>query len=323
MPSVDVVIPCFNYAHLLPQCVRSVLTQGVEDIRIIIIDNASTDDSAEVARGLAAIDGRIEIICHRENLGSHASFNEGIDLACADYFMILCADDLMAPGALAHGLTVLERSPEVSCVLGKYMKPFVAGDVLALPEHDGRYSLMAGNGFIEMCCRNIKLNLPAHAILVRTSVQKAVGHYRPSVPLLDDVEMALRLALHGSIAELSAPLAITREHTTNISQVMWQDALRSLREHEAVFESFFRHEGRLMPGAATLQRLARRRLAATAYWSAVSHMVRGKPAAAFELFAYCRKLNPTALLLPPLGHLFRTRGSLQRVRAVISEAFGF
>lgn len=322
MPSIDIVIPCYNYAHLLAQCVQSVLIQEVEDLRIIIIDNASTDNSVEVARRLVESDGRIEVVCHQENLGPHASFNEGIDLARADYFAILCADNLLTPGGIAHGLALLERFPEVSCVIGKFMAPCVANEAPPSLEHDGGWRLMSGDRFIEMCCSNIKVNLP-DVILVRTSLQKAVGHYRPSVPLLDDLEMALRLALHGSVAELSAPLAIVREHTTNISQVMWQDALRSLREHETAFESFFGHEGRTMPDAARLQRLVRRRLAATAYWSAVSHLARGKRATSYELLRYCRRLDPAAVLLPPIGHLFRTQGAFRRARAVISEAFGY
>jgi hypothetical protein len=322
MASVDIVIPCCNYAHFLPQCVQSVLNQGVEDVRIIIIDNASTDNSVEVARTLAETDGRIEVICHQANLGSHASFNEGIDLARADYFMILCADDLLTSGALRHGIALLDRFHEVSVVLGRHIAPWVGNGTPALPEHSTGWSLTVGDRLIEMCCRKMKFNLPAHAMLVRTSAQKAVGHYRPSVPLLDDLEMALRLARHGSVAELSAPLAITREHTTNISQVMWQDALRRLQEYETVWDSFFGHEGGTMPNSKKLHRMVRRHLAAAAYWSAASHLVRGKHAASFELFKFGRRLDPISMLLPPIGHLFRTEDTFKRARRVISEVLG-
>lgn len=322
MASVDIIIPCYNYAHFLPQCVQSVLIQGVDDFRIVIIDNASTDNSVEVARRLAETDSRIEVVCHQTNLGSHASFNHGIDLARADYFMILCADDLLTPGALRQGIAILDRFQEVSLVLGKYVAPWVGNDTPALPAHADGWSLMNGDLLIETCCRKMKFNLSAHAMLVRTSAQKAVGHYRPAVPLLDDLEMALRLAHYGSVAELSAPLAMTREHTTNISQVMWQNALRRLQEYETVLESFFGHEGSTMPNAPTLHRMARHHLAATAYWSAVSHLIRGRPSAGFELFKFGCKLDPASMLLPPIGHLFRMEGSFKRAQRVILEALG-
>lgn len=322
MASVDIVIPCYNYAHFLPQCVQSVLVQGVEDVRIVIIDNASTDDSVEVAHRLAATDDRIEAIWHPVNVGSHASFNEGVDLARADYFMILCADDLLMPGALRLGMALLDRFKEVSFVLGKHMAPWVGNDLPTLSAQADGWTLTDGNRLIETCCRKMKFNLTAHAMLVRTSVQKAVGHYRPSVPLLDDLEMALRLARFGSVAELSVPLAITREHTTNISQVMWQDGLRRLQEYETVLESFFAHEGSTMPNAPALHRMVRRHLAAAAYWSALSHLIRGKRAAGAKLFKFGRKLDPASMFLPPIGHLFTADGSLKRARRVILEVLG-
>lgn len=321
MPSLDVIIPCYNYAHFLPQCVQSVLSQEVEDVRIIIIDNASADNSVEVAHQLADADDRVEVVSHLVNLGSHASFNEGIDLASADYFMILCADDLLVPGSVRQGIALLDRFPEAVFVLGQNAAPWMGNYEPFLPSRREGGTLLDGDRLIETCCRNMRFNLPAHAMLVRTSAQKAVGHYRPSVPLLDDLEMALRLARHGSVAELFTPLAIVREHTTNISQVIWHDALRRLQEFETVFESFFGHEGSTMPTSATLHRMVRRHLAAAAYWSAVSHFIRGKYAAGFELFKFGSRLDPASVLIPPVRHLFQKEGSFRRARIVISEAF--
>ena len=56
MASVDVIVPCYQYGHFLRDCAASVLTQDVSDLRLVIIDNASTDNTLEVARELAAAD---------------------------------------------------------------------------------------------------------------------------------------------------------------------------------------------------------------------------------------------------------------------------
>src|SRR4051794_15273165 len=98
MPMIDVVIPNYCYGRYLPACVESVVSQGIDDIRILIVDNASTDDSVEVARALAARDARITVVARERNLGHHASYNEGVDWAEADYFLLLCADDLLVKG---------------------------------------------------------------------------------------------------------------------------------------------------------------------------------------------------------------------------------
>jgi hypothetical protein len=81
MPSVDIVIPCYNHGSFLPDSVGSVLSKKIDDLRILIVDNASTDGSADVARQLASGDARIELLSRNTNQGPHASFNAGIDWA--------------------------------------------------------------------------------------------------------------------------------------------------------------------------------------------------------------------------------------------------
>jgi len=87
MSSVSVVIPCYKYGHFLEDAVGSVLDdqEGV-DVRVLIIDDASPDDSAEVARKIAARDPRVEVIVHTTNKGHIATYNEGLlDWADGDY----------------------------------------------------------------------------------------------------------------------------------------------------------------------------------------------------------------------------------------------
>src|SRR5262245_45110968 len=107
MTSVDVAIPNYNYGRYLRGCAESVLSQDIETLRVLIIDNASTDNSAEVARELARADPRVEIRIREKNLGAHASFNEAVEWAAADYFLILCSDDTLAPGSLRRASTFM------------------------------------------------------------------------------------------------------------------------------------------------------------------------------------------------------------------------
>lgn len=321
MASIDVVIPCYNYGHFLPECIGSVLSQNVEKLRVIVIDNASTDDSVNVALRLAAQDPRIEAVCHEKNLGPHASFNEGIDRAEADYLMILCADDILTADTLFHGMALLDSCPGISCVLGSYAEPCVGTDLPGNICQQGGGVLMEGLSFIENCCSVGGLNVPAHAMLVRTSVQKEVGHYRPALPFMDDLEMALRLAAKGLVGILGGPMVVQRMHTSNLSRSFWDDRMRDLTEKVAVFNSFFSHEGRNVLGADRMHRLAKRRLAETAFWSAVSHVLRRRPRDGMDIFKLGLNLNPLSMLLP-VGHLYRIEGALKRASTVIAETFG-
>ena len=120
MSSVSVVIPCYNYGHFLPDCVNSVLTdQPGVDIRVLVIDDASTDDSAQVAKQIAANDSRVEVITHSLNAGHLATYNEGLlDWADGDYAVLLSADDQLTPGALSRACALLDAHPEVGFSYG-------------------------------------------------------------------------------------------------------------------------------------------------------------------------------------------------------------
>src|SRR5690348_514781 len=74
-PRVSVVIPCYNYGRYIPACIESVLTQPGVDVDILIIDDASTDQSAEVIRNVAEKDSRISAIYHNQNKGHIATYN--------------------------------------------------------------------------------------------------------------------------------------------------------------------------------------------------------------------------------------------------------
>lgn len=75
--TVTIVIPNYNYARYLPHAVDSALTQRGVVTDVVIVDDASTDNSMEVAHKLAAADGRIRILAHRTNSGPVATFNDG------------------------------------------------------------------------------------------------------------------------------------------------------------------------------------------------------------------------------------------------------
>ncbi len=88
---------------------------------------------------------------------------------------------------------------------------------------------------------------------------------------------------------------------------------------DGALESFFSHEGRLVPGAADLRKLAKKNLGAAAYWSAVSHFVRGYPRQSAKLFKFAFAASAQMAILPPLGHLSRRSGVLDRMKRIIAE----
>jgi glycosyltransferase involved in cell wall biosynthesis len=308
MASVDVVVPSFQYGRYLADCVASILGQEGVDVRVLIVDNASTDGSADIARDLAHRDGRVEVVARSRNLGPHASFNAGVAWAAADYFLILCADDLLAPGALARAAGVMDRHPDVHLSFGRATAigpddplPSSLGDA-----GEAEWRVMSGDALLRRFCGTGRNPLPGPTCVVRTSVQKAAGIYRPELTHTDDMELWMRFTCHGGAAETDAVQAFQRVHGHNQSATVADIQLWNL-QFEAAFESFFSREGAALPNTRAYRDMARRSLGERAYWSAFAHLARGEGKTALALAKFAIRLAPSTLALPPLGYLLRRR----------------
>lgn len=318
MASVDVVIPCYQHGCFLRDCVSSVLAQGV-DVRVIIIDNASTDGSAEIARRLAAEDGRIEVVLRDVNLGPHASFNEGVDRASGNYLMILCSDDLLAPGCLQRMVSILDDHPQASFAFGNDVH-WLSGEPRPRVEQPPscHWSVRDGATFIVERCQRPEAYIAAGMVLVRTAAHKAAGHYRAELPHTDDLEMLLRLAMLGEVAQTAAVVGIKRMHQSNRTHDFLAERTRDLVERMAALESFFAREGRALPGARRWLRRGRRRIAERAYWCGIKDLMRGQRSA-FGLLRLAVRYSPRVAVLPPLGYVARGRWSALR-RGVVDRS---
>jgi GT2 family glycosyltransferase len=301
--SVDIAIPCYQYGRFLRQCVHSVQAQGIADLRILIIDNASTDDSVAVAEELAARDPRITVIARPVNLGPQASYNEAIDWAEGDYFMILCADDLLPPGALHRGIGIMEVDMSISFAFGRDVAFRDDSELLAIETNTRtRWNVMEGTHFIAERCTN---PVATASLLVRTKAQKQVGHYRSTLPYTDDLEMILRLATVGNVAITDAVQGARRLHGANMADVFGQSRAHDLAERGRAFESFFAREGARLPETKYLRRLAERWLAERAYWWALRGMLTGRRREAADLLAFALRRSPSMALIPPVNFLLR------------------
>ncbi|WP_052730139.1 glycosyltransferase [Sphingomonas sp. SRS2] len=107
-PTVSVIVACFNAAGYLRASVRSALDQSLREIEVIIIDDGSTDDSASIARELAAADRRVRLHLMERNGGPAAARNRGFDLARGRFVAILDSDDLYHPERLKRLVTICD-----------------------------------------------------------------------------------------------------------------------------------------------------------------------------------------------------------------------
>ncbi len=117
---VSIITPCYNGAKYLSETMESVISQTYADWEMFVVDDGSEDGSAELARGYAAKDPRIRLIC-QENAGSAAARNHGIRLAKGQYIALLDADDLWAPEFLEKQLAFMKQK-QAACVYCSYAR---------------------------------------------------------------------------------------------------------------------------------------------------------------------------------------------------------
>jgi GT2 family glycosyltransferase len=271
LAGVDVVVPCYNYGRYLRQCTQSVLRETRFPIRILIIDDASPDGSAEQAREIAAEDSRVEVIAHRANKGHIATYNEGIAWAQAPYMLLLSADDMVAPGALARAITLMEANPNVAFVYGRSILFSDEDDIWEMHGSLGgsEAAVHRGAEFIREFCSRPDNPVETATAVVRTAIQKKVGGYRPQLPHAGDLEMWLRCAAQGDVGIIPAVQAFTRIHAGNMRHGYKAElTFADYEQRRRALDMFFEGQWDLLDDAEDLERLARRSLAEQVLWAA-------------------------------------------------------
>src|SRR5215469_2288578 len=305
MSSVSMVIPCYNYGHFLEEAVSSVLDdqEGV-DVRVLIIDDASPDDSAEVARKIAAREPRVDVTVHATNKGNIATYNEGLlEWAEGDYCVLMSADDRLTPGALRRARDLLDAHPDVGFVYGH---PLWITHGAPLPTARTKvrgWSVWSGQWWLERRFRDAENPITSPEVVVRTSVHKRVGGYDGRLPHAADMELWMRLAANADVGFIrGVDQAYYRLHEQNMRKAF--NALMDLRERRLVFEVALGSYGGRLSDEKHLSDLVHRALGREALWAAGRVYDRGASGqnSVDELMAFALDCWPGVSKLP----LYRT-----------------
>lgn len=293
MHSFDIVVPCYRYGQFLRQCVNSVLSQEDVAVRILIIDDESPDDTEEIGTALARQDQRVSYRRHQTNRGHIATYNEGIDWARADYFLLLSADDYCIQGAFARAAAAFGAHPEVGLVFGKSLE--VRSDVAdPLPEtrSDAPYITIPGREFINAC--GFRNRVPTPTAIVRTTVQRKVGAYDARLPHAGDMEMWLRIAAHADVAFVSEWQAVTRIHSSNMQRQYFdvEGGLPDLEQRRLALHSFIAKSGIGMADARSIMQRADQELARLAVAAGSSCFNSGNLTAMQSAIQFAHRIDP-------------------------------
>jgi glycosyltransferase involved in cell wall biosynthesis len=203
-PTVSVIIPTYNRAHLVHHAIGSVLDQSYRDLELIIVDDASTDDTERVVDGFS--DPRIRHIRHSQNRGAPAARNAGITVARGSTIAFLDSDDEWLPEKLVRQLGVFgrENDPRVGVVYGGVQYIDETGRTLfeRIPEHRGDILRCLLEGDV----------LPTSVAVVKAACFERIGLFDERLRGSEDLDFWIRAAKHYHFDSVPGLVARIRIH---------------------------------------------------------------------------------------------------------------
>jgi glycosyltransferase involved in cell wall biosynthesis len=184
---VSVVIPCYNQAHFLGEAIESVLAQSHQDFEVIVVDDGSTDDTAEVAARYP----KVRLI-RQENRGLAGARNRGLSRSAGEYVVFLDADDRLLPEALEAGLECFSAHPECALVSGHSRFIAADGSLLGLGQLPPQLPHIGKDIYVTILSRAYFI-LPG-AVMYRRSVFETVSWFDPAVSPAADYDLYMRIA---------------------------------------------------------------------------------------------------------------------------------
>ena len=203
-PKVTVFIPVHNREHYIRVAVNSILAQTFEDFELIVVDDGSTDRTAEVLADYS--DPRLRVLQNPANLGIPASRNRGLEAARGEYIALLDSDDHAYPDRLARQVKYLDANPEITQV----------GSWCSFMDSDGRMLDKVRRQPLRP--DDIHAHLIFHCpvinrtVMARTEALQEIN-YDTAFPRCQDYDMHSRLVIAGhALANLPDLLVCGREH---------------------------------------------------------------------------------------------------------------
>lgn len=218
-PLISIGIPTYNRSDLLRQAIQSVLQQSCQDFEIVVSDDCSPDDTADVVASFQ--DSRIRYHRTAANLRPPRNWNECVRLAQGEFFALLPDDDVYCPNFLAQMSAALQAHPDVGFAQCAYYQvderlrpiaPIQSANIqLTLQSYDALIWQME-----HLACVPV-------AVLFRRAAMLNLGLWREQTGYWDDWAFIVRVAYRAGFVYFPEVLACNRTHTQNLNRVLYQE----------------------------------------------------------------------------------------------------
>jgi glycosyltransferase involved in cell wall biosynthesis len=206
-PKVSVIMPVYNAGEYVATAIESILKQSFGDFELLVVDDGSTDRSAEVVAGYS--DPRLRRVENERNLGIAATRNRSIELARGRYIAWLDADDMSARRRLEKQVCLFESEPDIG-ICGTWVKP-----VGISPESVWRYP--TDSAFLRSRMIFDSPLATSSVMMRRELIDGAEAPFDPSFPPAEDYDLWERLSRNCNVTNLPEVLTYYRVHAAQTS----------------------------------------------------------------------------------------------------------
>ena len=235
-PLISVLIPTYNYGRFLEEAIDSVLAQTIEDFEILIMDNASTDNTREVVKKYTDKYSFIKFYENDSNIGGNRNWNKLLYVAEGKYIKYLCADDKLKPDCLKKFVAIMEADDSiqvVSSVSERYLSE--DGTIITTEQHlPPMYGKIQGTEAIlsVMNTRNW-IGGPTFT-MIRTEKARRAGGFHEGLFYLADIEFWFRLLKDGYLYMYESSFTYSRRHASQDLKILGNNAVSDMQMYTLV-----------------------------------------------------------------------------------------
>lgn len=230
-PLVSIIVPCFNYGHLVGETLESLQKQTLVNWECIVVDDGSTDNTKEIVAQYTSKDQRYSYI-YQKNAGLSAARNTGLKAAKGEFIQLLDADDFIAEGKLENQVELLNKHTDTSIIYSevRYFRTDNPHQLYYTLTEEKKPWMEGYSNHEEFTLKLIEQNLFAvNCALFRKSVFTACGAFNTELKSVEDWDFWVRCALTGKqfyFDKNNHSIALVRIHNSSMSQ-------NNMRMHEA------------------------------------------------------------------------------------------
>ncbi len=273
-PRVSVIVPSYNHAPYLKECLQSALAQDYPDFELIVVDDCSSDGSLEVVRSID--DPRLTVVMNDVNLGAYGTQNRALDLATGDYVAVLNSDDVWRAGKLAAQVALMEKHPNAGLCYTLGVQVDDKGAELEVEQHLNWPRTEVQDLLPLMLSSN---RLLASGVMFR----RGAVRFEESLRYSGDWVAWLQLVEKGTVVCVPEALVGWRQHATNSYLRSETVTLEEIRVRRAILALKKRWFGARSDKSAVRKGLSECAVDLTALYVLIGHMRLAKASASLAV----------------------------------------